>query len=238
MRWVHPAGVAGPDPDLFLGGPLARNARLRFEPGSRSSYSNLGTLILGAAIARAGGAPFEEVLHELVLEPIAMSRTGVSYVPGQPAATGYHPRLSPMRLLLPQWVIGQSCGRWVSFRRFALDGTAYGGLVGPAQDAARFLQMHLRGGEVDGARIISESAAAEMRHIAVRGRRFDLALGGFVPADRRDADPPFVEHLGAGAGFFTVMRMYPSLGVGAVVVGNATKYDIDAVAELAREFRS
>ena len=72
----------------------------------------------------------------------------------------------------------------------------------------------------------------------MRGRRFDLGLGWFVPADRRDADPPFVEHLGAGAGFFTVMRMYPSLGVGAVVVGNATKYDIDAVAELAREFRS
>jgi len=32
--------------------------------------------------------------------------------------------------------------------------------------------------------------------------------------------------------------MYPSLGLGAVVMGNATKYDIDAVATLALAFRS
>jgi len=29
------------------------------------------------------------------------------------------------------------------------------------------------------------------------------------------------------------MRIYPSLGVGAVVMGNSTKYDIDAMAKLA-----
>jgi hypothetical protein len=34
------------------------------------------------------------------------------------------------------------------------------------------------------------------------------------------------------------MRMYPSLGIGAVVMGNSTKYDIDAVAKLALEFAS
>ena len=34
------------------------------------------------------------------------------------------------------------------------------------------------------------------------------------------------------------MRMYPSLRVGAIVMGNATKYDIDTVANLAPEFGS
>jgi hypothetical protein len=58
------------------------------------------------------------------------------------------------------------------------------------------------------------------------------------PAAQRDADPPFVEHLGGGAGFFNVMRLYPSLGLGAVVMGNATRYDVDAVARLALAFRS
>lgn len=42
--------------------------------------------------------------------------------------------------------------------------------------------------------------------------------------------------MGGGAGFFNVMRIYPSLGVGAVVMGNSTKYDVDAVALLALEF--
>jgi hypothetical protein len=45
--------------------------------------------------------------------------------------------------------------------------------------------------------------------------------------------PPFVEHLGGGAGFFNVIRIYPTRAVGIVVMGNATNYDIDAVARLA-----
>jgi CubicO group peptidase (beta-lactamase class C family) len=167
-----------------------------------------------------------------------MAATGFSFAPGEPAVTGYHPRRSPMRLLLPGWVAGEPSGRWLGFRRFLLDGAAYGGLVGTATDAARFLRMHLRDGDLDGVRVLSAEAAATMRRIDVRGRRFDLGLGWFVPANQRTADPPFVEHLGRGAGFFNVMRMYPSLGLGAVVMGNATSYDIDAVATLALAFRS
>ena len=52
------------------------------------------------------------------------------------------------------------------------------------------------------------------------------------------ADPPFVEHLGGGAGFFNVIRLYPSDGVGAVVMGNSTRYDVDAIVRLALAFRS
>jgi hypothetical protein len=77
-----------------------------------------------------------------------------------------------------------------------------------------------------------------MRRIELQGRRFDLGLGWFVPATQRTADPPFVEHLGGGAGFFNVMRLYPSLQLGAVVMGNATSYDVDAVARLALTYRS
>ena len=61
-------------------------------------------------------------------------------------------------------------------------------------------------------------------------RRYDFGLGWFTPSAARHTQPPFVEHLGGGAGFFNVMRLYPSLGIGVVVMGNATTYDIDAVA--------
>lgn len=237
VRWVHPAGEPGPDPDMFLAWLLERHPKLAFEPGTRSSYSNLGTLVAGAAVARATGRRFEDVVREEVLEPVGMPSTGFSFRPGAPAATGHHPRRSPMRLMLPRWVVGEATGRWVALRPFLLDGAAYGGLVGTADDAARFLQMHLRDGEIGGRRVLSPESAAQMRRISLRGRRFDLGLGWFLPADRRDAAPPFVEHLGGGAGFFDVMRMYPTLGVGAVVMGNATRYDVDAVAGLAVDLR-
>jgi CubicO group peptidase (beta-lactamase class C family) len=86
--------------------------------------------------------------------------------------------------------------------------------------------------------VISADAAGEMRRINMSGGGYDFGLGWFVPTNQRRSDPPFVEHLGGGAGFFNVMRMYPSLSVGAVVMGNSTNYDIDTVANLALEFRS
>ena len=139
------------------------------------------------------------------------------------AAVGYHPRLSPVRLLLPRWVIGRPAGRWISLRPFLLDGPAYGGLLGSLDDLARFLLLHLRDGELDGVRILSRAATASMRQIThARGRRYDLGLGWFRPASQRDADPPFVEHLGGGAGFYNLIRIYPSRGVGVAVMGNAT----------------
>jgi CubicO group peptidase (beta-lactamase class C family) len=184
----------------------------------------MGTLALGQAMAAAAGKPYITVARDEILTPLGMHMTEFTYTPDMQAraATGYHSRRSPMRLLLPRWVIGDPAGRWVSFRRFLLDGAAYGGLLGPVRDAARFLQMHLRDGELDGARILAAESAAAMRRITTSGRRFDLGLGWFRPASQRHADPPFVEHLGGGAGFFNLIRIYPKHAVGIAVMGNAT----------------
>jgi CubicO group peptidase (beta-lactamase class C family) len=235
VRWIHPADQPAPEPTAFLERLLARHRRLRFEPGARSSYSNLGTLALGHAISQAGGAPFESVVCDQVLAPLGMTRTGFKFTAGHAAAVGHHPRYSPMRLLLPRWVTGPSSGRWMTFRRFLVDGAPYGGLVGTAEDATVLVRMHMRDGELDGVRILPPERANEMRRVNARGKRYDLGLGWFVPAGRRGATPPFVEHLGGGAGFFNVMRIYPSLGTGVVVMGNTSTYNIDKVATLALE---
>jgi CubicO group peptidase (beta-lactamase class C family) len=237
VRWIHPAGEPGPDPVMFLDRLLSAHPRLRCEPGTRSSYSNLGTLVLGAALATGTGIGVEKLVEEQVLDPLGMFGTGFSYAPDAPAAVGYHPKRSPMRPLLPRWVQGPSTGKWLALQRFLLDGAAYGGLVGTAHDAARFLQMHLRDGEHHGSHLITAGGAQAMRRIDMPGRRYALGLGWFVPADAVSTAPPFVEHLGGGAGFFNVMRLYPTAGVGAVVMGNATRYPVDDVARLALAYR-
>jgi hypothetical protein len=58
-----------------------------------------------------------------------------------------------------------------------------------------------------------------MRQITVQGRRYDLGLGWFRPASQRNADPPFVEHLGGGAGFFT--RAGPPATAGGPSAGSS-----------------
>jgi CubicO group peptidase (beta-lactamase class C family) len=235
IRWIHDAGGPPVDQDELLDRLLARHGRLRFGPGTRASYSNLGFLGLGVVVAQLAGAAFPDVIEQELLRPLRMHRSGFAYTGemARRAATGYHPRLSPLRLLVPRWAVGRPAGHWVSLRPFLLDGQAYGGLVGSLEDAARFLRMHVSDGDLDGTRVLTPESSRSMQQIVVRGGRRDLGLGWFRPADHRTADPPFVEHLGGGAGFFNVLRIHPTLGVGIAVMGNATRYGIDAVARLA-----
>jgi CubicO group peptidase (beta-lactamase class C family) len=136
--------------------------------------------VLAAALATATGKPFTELISDEILGPLAMAATGFTFTAqARPrAAVGYHLRASPMR----RWVIGEPAGRWISLRPFLVDGPAYGGLVGPADELARFLQLHLRDGELGGNRILSAEATAAMRRITVHGSRYDLGLGWFRPA--------------------------------------------------------
>lgn len=235
VRWVHPAGEPGRDPHRFALELLAKHDRLRHPAGSKAVYSNLGYIALGEVIAAASGRSYEQQVRSEILEPLGMGHTGFGYGPGaeQSAATGYQPRLHPMtpllRLLLPKGIVGARQGRFLAFNRFLVDGAAYGGLVGPVGDAARFLAAHLNGGELDGVRLLSPQGVERMQTLQASGRKLDVGYGWFRRgADRERAE--FWEHLGGGGGFWNMMRIYPGRGVGIISMGNATSYDHDAVA--------
>jgi len=242
LRWVHPADQPGPDRARFVEHLLERHRRLRFAPGAKAAYTNLGYLVLGELVTAVSGQTFEDHVRAHVLEPLEMSNTG--FTVSEPArwATPYQRRFSAlgalMPVLVPRNILGPRHGRFRALRHFYVNGAAYGGLVGPATDAARFLRAHLRDGELDGTRILSTPAARAMRTIVAEGRRIEVGMGWFRRGKVRSAD--FVEHLGGGAGFWNCLRVYPNAGVGAIVMGNATSYDHDALvgAALAEMSRS
>jgi CubicO group peptidase (beta-lactamase class C family) len=213
IRWVHPATQPAPDPRQLLRSVLRRHNRLRFEPGRRANYTNVGFLILGEVISQAGQRPFTDYVSDEILQPLQMNSTGFNYPAADQAAIGYQRRRSPMtplmRLLLPAGIMGPPIAGYISFHPFLVDGAAYGGLIGPVEDAARFLQMHLRDGELDGVRILTPDSARQMRVINTRGRRFELGLGWFRPAKARTATPAFVQHRGDGGGFATDIAHLP-----------------------------
>lgn len=78
---------------MFLGGLLARHGKLRFEPGSRASYSSVGPLVLAAALASAAGQPFTELAGEQTLGPLGMGGTAFTVTSQMRphAAVGYQP---------------------------------------------------------------------------------------------------------------------------------------------------
>jgi CubicO group peptidase (beta-lactamase class C family) len=135
--------------------------------------------------------------------------------------------------MLPKGIVGENHGRFVAFRRFYVDGPAYGGLVGSARDAARFMAAHLNEGKLDGVRILSAESVRAMQTIQASGRKLDVGFGW----TRRGADRPgagaHLEHLGGGGGFWNMMRIYSGHGVGVLAMGNATSYDHQRVVEAA-----
>jgi CubicO group peptidase (beta-lactamase class C family) len=235
VGWVHPAETPAPDGRAWAEGLLAGHTRLAFEPGSQTGYSNLGYLALGQAIAAAAGQPYEDYVRASILRPLGMAST--DFVCGasmrRRAATGYQPRWSAMTLLLPfllpRGVLGHTSGRYIAFRPFAVDGAAYGGLVGSVEDAARFARLHLNGGEVDGVRLLSPESTAQMQDLSHTGPDLDVGLGWFRKRAASQRGESYVEHLGGGAGFLNVMRLWPDRARAAVLMGNATSYDQAAI---------
>ena len=231
LRWVHPADREGPGEQVML----ARGARAvgRRPPGGRARYTNVGYLVAGRVVAEAAGMPFEPYVEEAVLRPAGMGDTAFAVPDGLDAATGYVrvPRaVDPlMRRVLPAGVVGARHRDRLSLKPFYVDGPAYGGLVGSVLDVGRFLRLHLRDGELDGERVLTGASARLMRAVDRPGRPFDHGLGWFR-SPRRGAGGPgdWVEHFGAGVGFWNVMRLYPRQGLGVAVMANTTsRYDFE-----------
>jgi CubicO group peptidase (beta-lactamase class C family) len=235
IRWVRPAETPAPDQRAFVNRLLARHRKLKFVPGERASYSNLGYMALGEVISEVTDARYEEYVREEILVPLGIKHTGFSYpeVAGREAATAYQPlrrSLTPLlRATLPRGIVGPRHGRYVTFNPFYVDGAAYGGLVGGVDEAIRFGLLHLNGGRADGTRVLSPESVAMMQRITPRGGKRDFGLGWFRSHAARERRPAFVEHLGGGAGFWNVIRLYPEESLGVVMMGNTTSYDHESI---------
>ena len=235
IRWAHPAGADPPDPEALLRRLMGRRRAYRYPVGEAATYTNLGFLATGQIIAAAARMPFEAYVYQCVLRPLGMNDTGFGYPAGADRATGYLKTpaiVDPLiRRLLPNGIAGDRHGPYLALSPFYVDGPAYGGLIGDVLDAGRFLRMHLGDGELDGNRVLAPETARCMRSIEHAGKPFDHGTGWF----RRPTNGPgnWVEHFGAGMGFWNVMRLYPDRGIGVVIMSNSTTtYDFEPLLAL------
>ena len=141
-----PQPGAMPDPDTWMSrlGELP----LLAQPGERWLYQS-GSQVLGVLAARAAGAPFEDVLRERVLGPLAMLDTGFHAADTTRLSTAYETRDGRLVVSDPP------DGQWSRPPVFP-DGA--GGLVSSADDVVAFGRMLLR----DGSPVLKPATAAEM----------------------------------------------------------------------------
>ncbi|HSH74510.1 MAG TPA: serine hydrolase domain-containing protein [Longimicrobiales bacterium] len=128
---------------------------LRFDPGERYLYSASPT-VLGRLVEVWSGMSFDEFLRERVLTPLAMHDTGFWVEPG---ATD---RLTTVYAHSDAGGLRPFAIEEVPFteRPALLEGSV--GLVSTVPDFLRFAQMLLNGGELGGARILSERTVREI----------------------------------------------------------------------------
>ena len=133
---------------------------LAFEPGTQYLYGQSYD-VLGRVIEVASGMPLDTFFKERIFKPLDMVDTGFR-------VTGKD--MDRLVFLTPQWPLYTDPTNLAT--KFFGGGS---GLVSTTMDYARFAQMLLNGGELDGVRLLGPRTVALMTtdHLGARGNRDD-----------------------------------------------------------------
>jgi CubicO group peptidase (beta-lactamase class C family) len=228
LRWVHPAARHDSfDERAALASVLSEHPKLSFPPGTKYRYSNIGYWLLGSIIERASGEPFQSYVRRHLLQPLGvMSRElGYAVADHRDHAKGYLEKYSFMnlvkRFVIASDLIGGYEGRWLHLNEHYANGAAFGGLVGNARGFGKFLQDQLRPHSA-----LFADATRELFYAPERektGQSIPMTLGWHIGTAN---GVRFFYKEGGGGGFHSLMRAYPSLGIGTVVMTNATGFGV------------
>lgn len=181
------------------------NVRLVFDPGTDELYSNLGMGLLGHVLERAADKPYDQLLKEMVCDPLHLERTAIQVSDSIRVATGYSntvPRL-PVRH---------------SYReRLAPSG----GLVASAPDLARFLSAQMEPG------LLSGEALAQL-HTPTRlsdGSAARTGLGWSIRS--RESIGRILKKNGGRNNCTAWIGFAPDYGVGVAVIANCGEPIVD-----------
>jgi CubicO group peptidase (beta-lactamase class C family) len=204
------AETSGPWWERTAGGDwealLASRPRLRFRPGARFHYSNVGYAVLGELVGRLRQVPWDEAVQANLLEPLGMARTTTR--PEQPAAAGWgvHP-LADLLHVEPEhhagamapagqlWSTVEDLQRWAAFLAGHTEG-----VLDPASLEEMCLPI-----------VVNDTPGASWA--AAHGLGFQVWN---VDGTR------FAGHGGSMPGFLAGLRVNRKTGDGCVVFANAT----------------
>ena len=175
---------------------------LVFPPETRLKYSNAGVAVVGYALERTQGEPFDRYVERAVLRPVGMRE-------GSFTAT---PEIVKRLASGDMWTVDE--------RRFPAPGFRFGmapaaNLYASVLDLGRFLNTLFAGGRG----VVRRETIEEMwrPQFADSGARTGVGLGFFV--SRLDG-ARLVGHNGAVYGFATEVAALPDEKLGAVVVAS------------------
>ena len=192
------------------------------QPTGQVQYTNVHFTLAGRVVEAVAGRPWKDALAEIVFGPAGMSRT-TAY-----ASRLYGDRNVAVPMELAELAARDSGRLFVASSVRKSDRTmhAAGGVGTSARDAARWLLIQLRDGELDGKRVLSGVSTREMRsrqsdrEPSGAIRRLDgFGLGWMLGTYR---GRPYVTHGGGYIGTAAHFSFLPEEGIGIVVLANAS----------------
>ncbi|RDV02979.1 class A beta-lactamase-related serine hydrolase [Sphingorhabdus pulchriflava] len=181
LRYFAATGMPAPGSLASIQMPLL------FDPGENWEYS-VATDWVGLAVEAASGKRLGQYLQSNLLDPLGMSSTAfLDALPDDAAKV--HARTSEGDLAIQPMFLGGG--------EFEMGG---GGLSSTAHDYGRFVRMMLRGGELDGHRVLAEATVAEMARNQVAPLRAGF-MGSAMPDLAQPYDTFPDQHTGWGLGF-------------------------------------
>ena len=181
LRYFAATGMPAPGSLASIQMPLL------FDPGENWEYS-VATDWVGLAVEAASGKRLGEYLQANLLDPLGMASTAfLDALPDDAAKV--HARTPEGGLAVQPMFLGGG--------EFEMGG---GGLSSTAHDYGRFVRMMLRGGELDGNRVLAEATVAEMARNQVAPLRAGY-MGSAMPDLAQPYDTFPDQHTGWGLGF-------------------------------------
>ena len=143
-------------------------------PGTKYVYSDLGFILLGRLVQQVTGQPLDQYVAQHVFEPLKMTDT--RYLP--PAS--WLPRIAPTEI--DPWRGRHIRGEVHDENASRLGGVAgHAGLFSSARDMARFAELCLSGGVIDGQRIFDTATLNQF--IAVQDKALSHRALGWETAN-------------------------------------------------------
>jgi CubicO group peptidase (beta-lactamase class C family) len=141
------------DPGQTLAEAVTKISKLPLasQPGTTWDYG-MNFEVLGRVVEVVSGMPFDQFVEERIAKPLGLSDTGY-YVSAEKAARVAEPQVNPATNKRPDMPDVTNRSNWPQ---------GGGGMQSTASDYARFAQMLLNGGELDGVRLLSPSTVAFM----------------------------------------------------------------------------
>ena len=179
--------------------------RLNTTPGTRYSYSNVGTGILGNILCKQYGTSYEALVKKKVCQPLGMNNTTIKF-------SDFHKK---------HLATGHSKGEAVQNWDFQDATAGQGALRSTLSDMMKFMRYNLRpeGNLKQAAELASQVHFTDHK----TGQKMGLGwhIGWFY-------EHKYLEHTGGTGGYRSFLGMIPGTNTGVIILSNSDN-DVSAI---------